>query len=334
VLPVKDAGDYLAEAVASILAQEQVTLELLIIDDHSKDQAISQLKIDSRCRVLRSPGSGLVDALNYGLAQARYGCIARMDADDIAHPTRLATQLQYMSQHPEVDICGCVVAMFSEVEVAQGYQHYEKWINSLLTHEQIVRDFFIESPIAHPSAVFNKALIQSIGGYQQGDWPEDYELWCRALMQGCKFGKPCSQPLLYWRDYPTRTSRTDSRYRKRAFIQCKAHALADQLRTQNIQNVLIWGTGPTGLALHDALESEQCEVNGFVDISPKMAGRYKRGKSVHVVNLETDTITPATLLNPHQHLLVAVAARGAREQMRSYLGAHGWEETKHYTLAA
>ncbi len=96
VLPVRNGGDFLAQAVASILHQTFRDFELLIIDDHSTDPAVRELdRSDARLRILESQQGGVVSAFNHGLHAARGRFIARMDADDISLPGRLQTQLDY-----------------------------------------------------------------------------------------------------------------------------------------------------------------------------------------------------------------------------------------------
>ena len=342
-MPVRNGGDYLASAVDSILGQVGVELELLLIDDGSSDGAIEALPQDPRIRVIKSSNRGLVAALNTGLAAAAHPLIARMDADDIAAPDRLRVQRQYLCDHPEISICGCRVRMFNDEGVGGGYQHYESWINSLVHPEDIEREFFVESPIPHPSAVFHRDQIIQLGGYQDGDWPEDYELWSRALLAGLKFGKPTNENLLRWRDYPHRTSRNDARYRKQAFINCKAKTLSSRLNQNQISSVIIWGAGATGAALHDALEEHDVRVAGFIDVNPKLCGQKKRGKPVTMFAADPDTginkqeldrLQPDQVLQDNQHLLVAVAARGAKEKIREALTQCGWQEGKQFTLAA
>ena len=95
-MPVHNCGAYLRTAVDSMLQQQDVLLELIIIDDHSTDQAIQNLPQDPRIRIIKSPQAGIVSALNTGLEHANYPFIARMDGDDIALPGRLYTQLKYL----------------------------------------------------------------------------------------------------------------------------------------------------------------------------------------------------------------------------------------------
>ena len=119
ILPVHNGGAYLGEAVDSILNQSRRNLELLLIDDHSDDAAITDLAVqDPRLKVLESPGRGVAQAFNHGLRHATGHFIARMDADDIALRNRLELQLQYLEDHPEIDICGGCVEIFAQQALA------------------------------------------------------------------------------------------------------------------------------------------------------------------------------------------------------------------------
>src|SRR5689334_14916883 len=97
LLPYRDARATLEEALDSVLAQRGVELELLAIDDGSRDDG-AQLVVrlaarDPRIVQLQTPGVGIALALNHALETARAPLIARMDADDVALPDRLAAQL-------------------------------------------------------------------------------------------------------------------------------------------------------------------------------------------------------------------------------------------------
>lgn len=313
VIPVHNAGIYLQAAVDSILHQTHTKLECLIIDDHSSDSAIANLAThDKRIKVINSNERGIVNALNTGIKQAQYDYIARMDADDIAHPHRLEQQLALLNNYKDIDICGCKVEMFSdEFEIAEGYQHYQEWINSLTSSKEIASSIFIESPIPHPSALMSKTTLDKLGNYQDSSWPEDYDLWLRAHIQGMKFAKP-DDILLRWRDHPTRLSRQDKRYNKQHFINCKAHYFSKLYANRQC---IIWGTGPTGLMLHDALIEENISITAFVDISKKIIGRTKRDKPV----LSAYDLKPSNNL-----ILTAVSARGARTDIDLFLQQHGF----------
>ena len=116
LLPFHNAATTLGECLDSIQAQTLGDFELLAVDDWSSDSSnalVHQRAIgDRRVRLLRNPGRGLVDALNFGLSAARAPLIARMDADDRMRPRRLALQCHYLRQHPQVVVVGAQVRLF------------------------------------------------------------------------------------------------------------------------------------------------------------------------------------------------------------------------------
>jgi glycosyltransferase involved in cell wall biosynthesis len=336
LMPVHNAGDYLNPAVTSILNQQGVLLELIIIDDHSTDTALSNLPLDSRIERLKSSKRGIVAALSLGLKYARYPFIARMDADDIADSKRLLTQIIHFQGNPELDICGTKVRIFSDqTSIADGYSLYQQWINNLCSAADIERDFFVESPIPHPSAMLRREYINSIGGYIDCEWPEDYDLWCRALLAGAVFGKPGLPDLLLWRDHGDRLSRSDERYSKQMFLRCKAHYLAQYLDNKGVKFCTILGTGPTGLKLHDYLELNGLPVAGFIDINEKLRDRQKRSKAVQILQrLPNDQQLNAHIDQKQSIIIAAVSARGARERIRTYLTSSNLVEQRDYIFAA
>jgi NADH/NAD ratio-sensing transcriptional regulator Rex len=151
-----------------------------------------------------------------------------------------------------------------------------------------------------------------MGGYRASDWPEDYDFVLRAHAQGARFGKPEGKALLRWRDHERRLSRNDAHYNRRAFLECKAFYLSQYLNEYDLWPVAIWGAGPTGLKLHDYLESFGVEVTHFYDINPKLANRTKRGKKVYVAELP---VTGKFFQSIKQPLLIAINIRGAAQEM-------------------
>ncbi len=333
-MPVYNAGAYLRPAVDSILSQTHTTLELLVIDDNSTDNAITRLAVhDPRLKILRSPSQGIINALNHGVEQSKHAIIARMDADDIAAPARLQSQLKILLENPNVDIVGSKVELFrAEQEIGLGYSIYQQWINGLCQHEDIANQIFVESPIPHPTALFYKSTFNYLGGYQDHGWPEDYDLWLRAFLAGLRFAKPEGSALLAWRDHSQRASRVDQRYAKHGFLRCKAHYLARYLTQQKgVKQCSIWGAGPTGLKLHDYLEQEGIRVTHFIDINSTLENRQKRGKAVKVYRPEnTKLFSP----DAHSICIIAVSARGARGKLKTLFDVQGWRETKDYLFAA
>lgn len=179
LMPVYNAERYVAAAVESILGQTFGDFEFLITDDGSSDRSLQILKRyaakDDRIRLTSQPNAGLVKTLNQMLLNARSELIARMDADDISLPDRLAHQIEFLRLHPEV-VC---------VGGAQDYiDEAGRVLNHMLLGEQDdeVQRFALAgmTPINHPSAMFRRDAVLQVGGYDESFYPsEDLDLWLR-----------------------------------------------------------------------------------------------------------------------------------------------------------
>ncbi len=116
VMPALNAEKYIAEAIESILGQTFSDLEFIIINDGSTDATAEILESyrtrDPRIRVHHQKNSGVATAMNLGCRLARGKYIARMDADDISLPQRLARQVAYLDQHKDISICGTAMRTF------------------------------------------------------------------------------------------------------------------------------------------------------------------------------------------------------------------------------
>ena len=141
LLPVRDGGRFLADAIRSITQQTFADFEVVAVDDGSADDTRdlldSWVRSDFRVTVIRQGALGLVPALETARRQARGEFLARMDADDVAEPRRLELQLDLLRRDPELVGCGCRVEYFPEGEVRDGARRYERWINSLIRPEDI-----------------------------------------------------------------------------------------------------------------------------------------------------------------------------------------------------
>ncbi|CAH2031079.1 glycosyltransferase family 2 protein [Trichlorobacter ammonificans] len=184
LMAVYNGAAYLREAVESVLAQTFGDFEFVIVDDGSTDESarIVQSYTDPRIRLVRNEGNiGLSASLNRGLELAHGTYVARMDADDISLPKRLATQISFMDAHPQVGICGSWVEWFDDS------QHTGTW--GLPTDDEALKCLLLFSPsLYHPTVMFRKRLFDDAALRYATDFAQaqDYELWCR-LMDVCAF---------------------------------------------------------------------------------------------------------------------------------------------------
>ncbi|MBN2311256.1 MAG: glycosyltransferase [Candidatus Hydrogenedentes bacterium] len=325
VLPCRNAAESLTESVQSIRAQTWPDWELILFDDGSTDGSLAVARTlaaaDTRIRITESPPVGIVRALQEGCRQARGACIARMDADDIAHPDRLARQMALMTRHADLALCGTGVRLFGDA-VGQGLRRYERWINRLVTHEDIVRELFVECPIAHPTFLLRRSAFDQVGGYQDHGWPEDYDLCMRLFLAGKRFAK-VPEPLLSWRNTPGRLSMHDPRYHPERFQALKRHYLS-MTYLSGRHRFHQWGAGEVGKRWLRAWGDPKPAA--VVDINPR-----KIGRTIHQIAV----IAPDDLPGPGEtFIVVAVGAPGARAEIRAWLAPRGYVEQEDYAFVA
>lgn len=331
IMPVFNAASTVERAVESIRRQTFTDWELVAVDDGSTDRTRAILdglaRREPRLRVLSRPHTGLVAALNAGLAAARAPLIARMDADDESLPERLAAQVSFLREQPGLGVAGSLVEFGGDRIRAGGYALHVDWMNGLIEPEQISLNRFVESPFAHPSVMFRRELVDRHGGYREGDFPEDYELWLRWLDAGVVMGK-VPRVLFRWNDPPARLSRVHPRYEAGAFYRCKAVWLARWLHRHAApaRRILVWGAGRPTRKRAEHLTPQGVAIRGYIDVDLKKAGRVLAGRPV---------IPPEKLPPPETAFVLGyVAKRGAREYDRAQLVAHGYVEGRDFLMAA
>ncbi len=340
LLPVRNGGAWLDDAIASILGQTLEDLELIVVDDGSTDDTPARLAAwvarDARVRPYdgapgesapgpahdpggprtasgRPPSRGIVAALERGRAAARGRYLARMDADDVAEPTRLERQHALLRSDPSLAGCGCGVRYFPDDVVRDGARRYEAWLNANTTSEQVEAALFVECPLAHPTFFLRADAVDAVGGYRDRGWPEDYDLVLRLWRAGRRLGN-VPEVLHRWRERPDRLSRTHPAYAPDAFLACKVHHLRRSLLAGGREAVL-WGAGPVGKAFSRALRAAGTDVAAFVDLDPRKIGQDIHGAPV------LDTESALALRGPLH--LAAVGQEGARDRIRALLVGGG-----------
>ena len=327
LLPVHNAGPYLEESVESVLRQSFSDFELVCVDDGSTDDSAAILgrfaARDGRVRLLRPGRVGLIAAANLLRREARAPVLARFDADDRMHPERLARQWDLLEAEPAVDIVGSLVRHFPDAAVGEGTRRYEAWLNGMVTHDEMRRDFLVELPLPNPSAMFRCGVFDAVGGYVDDGLPEDYDFWLRALEAGFRFAK-VPAVLHHWREHPARVTRTHPRYALEAFLRAKcAFLLRGPLGGD--RPFVVWGAGMMGRRLTRLLVRAGRPPVAILDVDPAKAGRTRQGRPV----LPVESFRPGSAL-----VLGAVGARGARASIRARLDAWELVEWRDYWMVA
>lgn len=173
---VRNGGKVLGEAIGSVLGQSYRDFEFVIVENASTDDTPDILacyaRRDPRIKIYRTDIPRLGFNLNYGLARINSALVARMDADDIALPERLAKQVAYFESHPETDVLGTAFETFGEECES------EQFVLPLLDAE-IRRRLPFRFSICHPSVMFKRSSVLAAGGYEDFLFAQDLNLWLR-----------------------------------------------------------------------------------------------------------------------------------------------------------
>lgn len=148
IMSMRNNATTVGAAIRSVQLQTLTDWEFIIIDDGSNDgsAAVVEALGDERIRLIRETSSdGLATRLNQAICLSRGDFVARMDADDICFPDRLARQVAYLRQHPEIDLLGCGAIVFAGDAGVLGE------LPVGLTHEEITAQPFRGFPLPHPT---------------------------------------------------------------------------------------------------------------------------------------------------------------------------------------
>ena len=201
IMPALNGERYLGAAVTSILAQSEPQFEFIIIDDGSND-ATPDLARDFAARDERirffcdGVRRGVASRLNQGLALASSDIIARMDADDVSLPERLARQLSYLENHPDTLLVGSRVTIIDP----EGEELCE--MGDAFSHEAIDSGLMNAAGqlIYHSSVMYRKNAALAVGGYDASyHGVEDLDFFLKLAERGRIANLP--EPLLCYRDH-------------------------------------------------------------------------------------------------------------------------------------
>lgn len=186
LMSVYQGERWLAQALDSVVAQTFTDWELVVVDDASQDGSASILAAyavrEPRISVVRQlANAGLAASLNLAISLARGEYLARMDADDICLPDRLARQVEYLDVHPDVCVLGGGADYIGEDGALKGRVLMPEG------NDKIVAALPRRSPFIHPTVMARRAFMAGTGGYDPRlRRNQDYDLWARGAWR-CRY---------------------------------------------------------------------------------------------------------------------------------------------------
>jgi glycosyltransferase involved in cell wall biosynthesis len=191
VMSVYNGADRLRETVESVLSQQGVSLEFIIVDDGSTDRSdfilADYARHDPRVQILYQPNQGLTRALIRGSEAAKGKYIARQDAGDISLPDRLCLQKAVLDQHEDCAFVSCWTSMVGPTDeylfTSKGKGHASSPIRILSKKQE--KWVVIEGPTHHGSVMFRREAYLKAGGYRAAFYyAQDWDLWFRLATLG------------------------------------------------------------------------------------------------------------------------------------------------------
>jgi glycosyltransferase involved in cell wall biosynthesis len=176
VIPTYNYGHYVGAAVESVLAQTYQPDEVIVVDDGSTDDTAGRLvPYMSRISYIHQHNQGLPAARNRGIKAARGKYVALLDSDDLWHPRKLESQIQFLHQSPETGLVAC--EMIRDIE--RGWPE----LNGSLSRSPrrfSVEDLLVRSRFGPSSVVVHRDCFDKVGLFDTGlRSAEDRDMWLR-----------------------------------------------------------------------------------------------------------------------------------------------------------
>ncbi|MRW92826.1 glycosyltransferase [Duganella sp. FT80W] len=236
LIPAHNAAPTLAQTLDSLTQQHFRDFAVLVVDDASADDtaAIARSYADRlQLDVLTlARNAGVAGALNAGLARIDTPYIARLDADDLAMPQRLAAQVAFLEAQPEIDVCGTALELFDDVP-----GHGTKLALKPAGDATIKTSLIQGNCMAHPSMLMRRSFFDDVGHYDpRFDYAEDYELWCRGALLGKRY-ENLAEPLTRYRVHAGQVSQQKRQLQIERDIQIRRRYLTGLLGGAAVGNL-------------------------------------------------------------------------------------------------
>ncbi|MGR3812245.1 glycosyltransferase family 2 protein [Jiulongibacter sp. NS-SX5] len=325
ILPFYQNADTLEAAIQSLIDQTFQDFKIILVSNNADDGSISiaqkwQSK-DDRIQLLFEPRQGVAYAFNTGILAGQSPFIARMDGDDKAEPEKLEKQIKYLKDNPQVAAVATQTSFSSSIKASEGFLHFVNWQNAIISPEEHFNARFYESPVANPTILFRRELIDQYGLVDTSDAPEDYELYLRWMDHGEQIAK-LPEPLLTWNDHPNRLTRTHQNYSEESFQNVRYSYLAKYLNeVGRDREIVICGASKNILLKANRLQEAGIWITAHTDVI------HRQPDGVNFIPLSK------ALENKSFYFVSLIAKRDVYQEIKKLFLSKGLTEGEDFILA-
>ena len=331
-MPVYNAAPFLEACLKSIIGQSYGQWELLAVDDGSTDESLSILRVyekkDPRISVISNRHSGIIEALKDGFKASEGALICRMDADDRMPKHKLKWMQAAWSKKGLGHLVTGKVQYFSADTLGDGYKKYTAWINTLVDQQNHFAHIFRECVIPSCVWMLHRKDFLLCGGFESELYPEDYDLCFRFFQNNIEV-IALDKELHFWRDHPSRSSRTDPNYRDNRFLELKLHYFTLLFAKSKMGNFVVWGAGKKGKEIAQFFIDHRINFN-WITNNKKKIGKHIYGKKLLSSNLIHDN----SQVNINAKYIIAVANPAEQIDICNALTNQDLEEGKDFFFFA
>ena len=261
ITPFKNAAPYLRDCIDSICRQTHDNWQLIAIDDNSEDHSVEILKSykDPRIEIYTNKGKGILSALQTAQEYIKGSYVTRMDADDIMPDKKLKVLLDILNINTLGTVSTGLVKYFSSEPISEGYLSYESWLNATSKNELFYQRIYRECVVASPNWLMHRLDFDTIGGFGQLSYPEDYDMVFKWREAGFTI-KSTDSITHHWREHPQRTSRNSDTYQQDSFFRLKTPYFIEEFKNRRIQLI---GAKKKGKLIAQILKEHHCDFDWY-----------------------------------------------------------------------
>ena len=181
IIPAYNSAAFIVEALESVFAQTYAPVEVIVVDDGSKDNTAQVLQpFLNRIQYIKKENGGPASARNRGIKDAKGEFIAFLDADDLWLPAKLEMQMKVMEPQPSIGLVGCYEYETTMAQEIIGNEIYRNYFNA----EDLTRNLIMRNVVGGgSSALVRRECFNRVGVFDETlRGTEDWDMWFRIAM--------------------------------------------------------------------------------------------------------------------------------------------------------